>query len=177
MALRFPFKNSPSSFSDLQEDPISNSDFSDAINLFTSQRKKAGISLEALSKSTKISRNVLIAIENGWKKYLPETTYLISMVKSLENELNLERGSLNGLLAQKVSNINISRFKFNFINIDILNSWVGNLLYLIFMLLSILTLNSQQKYLIKTNTISTDPILLEESEINKVNLINNKQKQ
>ena len=160
MALNL-FKKYSSGLSDSQDKAISDNDFLDAINLFKNQRKKAGISLEQLSKQTKISRNVLIAIENGWKKYLPETTYLISMIKTLELELNLERGSLKGLLQKKVSLNKISRFKFNFINIDILNSWIGSLIYFLLMVLSVLALNSQQKYLIKINSITTEPILIE----------------
>ena len=173
MSLNFHLKKSSSGLSDIQDESISDNDFSEAINLFITQRKKAGISLEQLSKETKISRNVLIAIENGWRKYLPETTYLISMVKSLETKLDLQRGSLNGLLVQKGNVNTISRFKFNFINIDFLNSWVGSLLYIIFMLLSILALNSQQRYLIKINSVSTEPIISEKSVMKNRNIINN----
>ena len=173
MALNFPFKKSSSGLSDSHDNPHSDNEFSEAINLFKTRRLKIGISLETLSKETKISRNVLIAIENGWKKYLPEKTYLISMIKSLELKLNLEKGSLNGLSIQKDSiNNNVSRFKLNFINIDFLNSWIGSLLYFIIMLLSILALNSQQKYLIKINSISTEPIKMENTFIEDGNVIN-----
>ena len=138
MPINFPFKKSSSGSSDLPVKSVPDNDFSEAINLFKTQRKKVGISLEQLSKETKISRNVLIAIENGWKKYLPETTYLISMIKILEIKLNLERGSLNGLLLRKGNNDDITRFKFNFINIDFINSWIGSLLYFIFYILKII---------------------------------------
>ena len=174
MALNFPFKKSSEGLSDEPDKTVSDNDFFEAINLFKTQRKKAGISLEQLSNQTKISRNVLIAIENGWKKYLPEKTYLNSMIKSLETNLNLERGSLNALSVQKNSDDKISRFKFNFINIDFLNSWIGSLLYIIFMLLSILALNSQLRHLIKTNSVSTEPIITEKTFIKDGNIINTK---
>ena len=96
------------------------------------------------------------------------------MVKSLEIKLNLERGSLDGLSVRKEKVNKISRFKFNFINIDFLNNWVGSLLYLFFMLLSILALNSQLRYLIKMNSISTEPIILEKTLIKNESAINNK---
>ena len=176
MALNFYFKKSSSEFSQKHDKPLSENDFSEAINLFKSERKKSGISLEQLSNETKISKNVLIAIENGWKKYLPEKTYLISMLKSIETKLNLKRGSLNGLLTQKDSIDKISRFKFNFINIDFLNSWFGSLLYIVFMLSSILALNIQQRYLIKTNSVSTEPIILENTIIKNENTIDKKEK-
>ena len=170
MALFFPFKRLPSDLSTSKENTDSDNEFLKAINLFISQREKIGISLEELSDKTKISKNVLIAIENGWKKYLPEKTYLISMLKKLEAELNLERESLNGLLAQKSTINNIKQLKLKFINIDFLNSWIGSLLYLVFMLLSILALNSQQKYLLKTNSISTEPILINDNDIVNENI-------
>ena len=172
MSLNFPFKKSSPMLSDEQDQAFSDNDFSEAINLFKTQRKKSGISLEQLSKETKISKNVLIAIENGWKKYLPAKTYLISMIKILEIKLNLDKGSLNGLSVLKVSDNNISEFKFNFINIDFLNSWIGSFLYIIFMLLSILALNSQQRYLLKINSVSTEPIITEKTVIKNGNIIN-----
>ena len=172
MALNFPFKKPLSDLSSLQDKAVNDSEFLKAISLFTSQRNKLGISLEELSTKTKISRNVLIAIEKGWKKHLPETTYLISMLKMIEVELDLERGSLNGLLEKKIINNNLSNFKFNFINIDFINSGIGSILYLIFMFLSILALNSQQKYLLKINSISTEPVLMNENNIDNDDKIN-----
>ena len=167
MSLNFPFKKTLIESKNLKEKHNKDYEFHEAINLFKSQKERLGISLEELSNKTKISRNVLIAIENGWEKYLPEKTYLVSMIKILEIELSLEKGSLNGLLAKKIVNKTLSKLKFNFINIDILNSWVGSLLYFIFMLLSILALNSQQKYLLKIHSTSTEPII-----INDINLEN-----
>ena len=172
MNLNFPLKKKPSGLSNSQDKEASEYEFSKAINLFTAQRKETGLSLEELSKKTKISKNVLIAIENGWEKYLPEQTYLISMLKTLEIELDLERGSLNGLLGKKNINNRLSKFKFKFINIDFLNSWVGSLLYFIFMFISILALNSQQKYLLKINSVSTEPVHINENSIEIKNRIN-----
>ncbi len=174
MALKFQFKKNSLDLSNVQDIADPDNEFSKAINLFTSQRKKLGITLEELSKKTKISRNVLIAIENGWGKYLPEKTYLTSMLKKLEIEIDLEPGSLNGLLVEKVITNNLSRFKFNFINVDFLNSWFGSLLYLIFMLLSILALNSQQKYLLEMNSVSTEPVLIYDNGLKNGSEINNK---
>ena len=175
MALNLPFKKASTKLSDSKDNLDYAYEFSKAINLFKSQRKILEISIEELSKKTKISRNVLIAIENGWEKHLPEKTYLISMLKKLEIELDLERDSLKGLLALKVNINSLSKFKFKFINIDFLNSWIGSLLYFIFMLLSILALNSQQKYLLKINSISTEPIIINETKIDNKNIIKNQE--
>ena len=172
MALKLPFKKTLTDTSSLRNKPDPDCEFLKAIDLFKSQREKLEISLEELSNKTKISRNVLIGIENGWKKYLPEKTYLISMLKILEIELNLEKGSLNGLLGKEIIENSLSKFKFKFINIDFINSWLGTLLYFIFMLLSILALNSQQKYLLKINSVSTEPVRINENNIENKNTIN-----
>ena len=175
MPLNFPFKKTSLGLSNEPNQIVFDNEFADAINLFKTQRKKVGMSLEQLSNETKISKNVLIAIENGWEKYLPERTYLISMLKILEIELDIERGSLNNLLAKEVEKNSISSFNLNFINIDFLNSWIGSLLYLIFMFLSILALNSQQKYLLKINSVSTEPIRINEVNREHENRVNSKE--
>ena len=169
MAFNFTLKQKKIDFIESQNEQNGESEFYQSISLFVKQRKQCEISLEELSKKTKISRNVLIAIENGWKKYLPEKIYLVTIIKRLEDELNLESGSLNGILTKKLTNKNPSVFKFKFINIDFLNSWVGSLLYILLMLLAILALNSQQKYLIKLNTQSNEPIVIKEPAIDNKN--------
>ena len=174
MSLHFPFKKTLIDSKSLKEEANNDYKFHEAIYLFTSQKERLGISLEELSNKTKISRNVLIAIENGWEKYLPEKTYLVSMIKILETELSLEKGSLNGILAKKIVNKTLSKLKFNFINIDILSSWAGSLLYFIFMLLSIFALNFQQKYLLKIHSLSTEPVIINKNNIEDKNIINSK---
>ena len=118
MPFKFSFNKKSSNMVNIQDKNDSDSEFLKAINLFKNQRTKNKISIEELSKKTKISTNVLIAIENGWKKYLPEKTYLTSMLNRLEIELDLEIGSLNGILIRKNIKKNSSGFKLKFINID-----------------------------------------------------------
>ena len=167
MSFNFPFRNKPSSLDIHKEKSNLDSDFLKATNLYKRKISESGISLEDLSSKTKISKSVLKAIKNGWIQNLPEKTYLISMLKKLETELNLEKGELNGISNQRINKNKHSVFEFKFINIDILNSWVGSLLYIIFMLLSILALNIQQKYLIKINTQTSEPVYLNNQIINK----------
>ena len=162
MGFNFSFKKHLPEIIDSQNNVNSDFEFSKASSLFVNQRAKIGISLEDLSNKTKISKNVLLSIENGLENYLPEKTYLISMIKILEIELSLSKGSLDGLLTKKNKTQNNPVLKFKFINVDFLNTWKGSLLYFILMLISILALNSQQKYLIKINSLSTEPILMED---------------
>ena len=167
MHINFSFKKQPKGLNKSLENSETNSEFSKAVTLFTNQRKKCGFSLEELSKRTKISRNVLISIENGSKRYLPEQTYLVSMTKKLEAELSLEIGSLNGISSKEITTETLSKFKFININFDFLNSGKGRILYFILMLLFILALNSQQQYLLKLNSLSTQPISTKDHNMEK----------
>ena len=51
----FPFKKSSAGLSAIPDETHSDNDFSEAINLFKTQREKYGFSLEKLSTETKIS--------------------------------------------------------------------------------------------------------------------------
>ena len=133
--------------------------FLNALTLFKERRKDLGLSLSDLSNNTKISRNVLLAIENGWKNYLPENTYLIAMIRRLESVLELESNSLNGLLSQDNITIKTSHFQFNLLNIDFFSTWKGNLLYILILLPCILFLNSKQHYLIPIESEYIEPII------------------
>ncbi len=133
--------------------------FMKALTLFKEQRKNLGFSLSELSNNTKISRNVLLAIENGWKKHIPENTYLIAMIRRLESVLELEDNSLNGLLSERNTTEKVSRFQLNLLNIDFFSTWKGNLLYILILLTSILFLNSNQNHLIPIDVNSSEPIL------------------
>ena len=168
--MAFPplFKRPFPGYSSLKDGSETDNEFLKTINLFTSAREKLGISLEELSNKTKISRTVLVAISNGRKEFLPEKTYLISMLKTIEIELNLGIGSLDGILPKHNNNNNYNSLsKFKIINIDFLNSWVGSFLYLICMFLSILAINRQHRYLLQLNSISTEPIVINENYMDK----------
>ena len=167
MPFNLSFRTNSVNLSNKLDKSFSESEFIKAVNLFKSQRKTCGLSIEELSSKTKISRNVLLAIENGSQKYLPEQTYLISMIRKLEIELTLKPNSFDGLLIQTEIIKGAPKLQLNFINIDFLNNWIGNIIYIIFMLLSILILNVQHKHLLLINTLSTEPIISIEGQKNK----------
>ena len=133
--------------------------FLKALTLFRERRENLGFSLSELSNNTKISKNVLLAIENGWKSYLPENTYLVAMIRKLESVLELESNSLNGLLSQKNITKKHSQFQFNLLNIDFFSTWKGNLLYILILLPCILFINRTQNHPIPIEINSIEPIM------------------
>ena len=136
-----------------------NKKFFEACNLLKVQREKYGISLEMLSRKTKISLLVLKAIENGNNKNLPERTYLKQMLRAIELELGLPKNKLQIILENSKKTNNRNNLKvFTPGNINVFSSWEGNLIYLIMMFTSIITLNKYQDYLSGINVLDTKPI-------------------
>tara|TARA_Y100001968_G_C19323526_1_gene700518 strand:- start:30 stop:566 length:537 start_codon:yes stop_codon:yes gene_type:complete len=132
-----------------------------------SQREKYGISLEMLSRKTRITKLVLESIENGLIENLPERTYLKKMLTIIELELGLSKDSLKSILERSINpNRKNPTDTFSAVNINVFSSWEGNLLYLILMFVSLIFINRYQIYLIKTNTLDSRPINNEEVLIN-----------
>ena len=124
--------------------------------LIKDQMRIKGISRIELSNRTKISKNVLEAIENAWSNQLPENTYLNSMLVLLESELDLTEGSLKGIMKDKEIKSNKNKvIVFAPGNINIFTSWQGNLIYIILMMFSIGLINKVQTEL---TTIDAQPI-------------------
>ena len=146
-------------------------DFLKARTLFKEQRINLGFSLNDLANNTKISKNVLLAIENGWNKYIPENTYLTSMLRRLESILELESNSLNGLLSEKESSDKVYKFQFNLLNIGVFSTWKGNLLYILILLICILFINRNKNYIIPISNEYIDPILLKENPKEEIKII------
>ncbi|WP_269622777.1 helix-turn-helix domain-containing protein [Prochlorococcus marinus] len=127
--------------------------------LLREQREQNGINIITLSQRTKISVTVIESIENGWIENLPERTYLISMLKILEKELNIEETILEKLLFADIKankGLNVNHFKMKE-NQSIYYSRY-NLYYFFCILISIFFLNVYQIYLAKKNVLTTNPL-------------------
>ncbi len=149
------------------------------------RRKDLRLSRNELAMRTKITTPVLEAIENGWTKTLPESTYLSAMLIRLEDELALPRGSLDGALATSLDSFKGKTTKsFISTNLDFFGTWQGSLLYIGLIFCFVLMLNRQQEYLASINSKTYKPIspemLIEEKNnsqpINRIDSEHNKKK-
>ncbi len=140
--------------------------FLESCKILKQRREEYGITRNQLAKKTRITTTVLEAIENGWTNKLPEKAYLCSMLSMLELELDLERNSLDGILkGSKDHDKKTLLSTFNPGKLEILSSWQGSLLYVIIMLISIHTLNQQQRYMTKLNSQTIQPIVSDSESI------------
>ena len=103
-------------------------------------RIKKNISIEDLSRSTRIPEQTIMSIENNIEITRPRYPFMRSILFKLEESLLLKKNSLVELLI-KESKINRKNKK-NFIlrNYDFINTWVGSILYFLFLLILLFSL-------------------------------------
>tara|TARA_B100000700_G_C14974712_1_gene823252 strand:+ start:307 stop:1104 length:798 start_codon:yes stop_codon:yes gene_type:complete len=116
-------------------------------------RKELGLSRIDLANRTKITPAVIEAIENAWVHKLPEQAYLISMLDILEIELRIPNKSLRNLIP-KTPSIKPKSNKDFIPDLELFYTWKGNLLYIILISSSILSLNYLHKKSIQLEGIS-----------------------
>ena len=127
------------------------------------QRREArGLTLRDMALETRISTPVLEALERGWRDRLPEPTYLRTMLPLLERHLELEAGSLEGILPADGSGTMrrpTSRLhRFTPGSIEVYSSWQGTVLYGLLTLGLIHALNLQQQRLAAQGLLALSPI-------------------
>ncbi len=130
--------------------------------LLKEERLKQNLSRYYLSTKTKISINVIEALENGWINKFPEKTYLYKMLRILEKELDLDSNALNDLLPRE-SKKRRRRFRSaSFLDANkIYSNTFSLIIYIACMLTSILLLNGYHLSLSKSNVLTVSPIFVD----------------
>ncbi len=144
------------------------SEIQNAGKLIKERREELGLLRTDLSFKTRISVNVIQALENGWLNCLPERAYLSKMLTILEKELSLEEDSLKSIIIDGKKNQ--SRGALSLLiprTIDIVSGRQGNILYITAILLSLFIINRQQFYLSINNGNTTSPLNIEKEVVKK----------
>ena len=126
-------------------------------------RESRGLSLRQLAQETRISITVLEALEKGWRDRLPESAYLRTMLRLLEEHLALDRGSLEAALPLRTSrrlrtSLRVRSERLPISSIAVLTTWQGTLLYGLLCLLLIYGLNRQQQRLVVQGLLPLRPV-------------------
>ena len=128
--------------------------------LLKERRERFRITRETLSLKTKISINVIKSLEDGETDDLPEKAYLVPILKSIENELGLDKNFLKEFIDSNKTNYSKSdKNYFSPSFIDIFSGWKGKLIYFIFITLCILALNKYNEKLIRMGTKSFQDLI------------------
>ena len=112
-------------------------------NIVKENRIKKNLSIEDLSFLSKIPISTIFGIENNVKKLIPPYPFTRSILLKLEECLSLEKLQLIKFINKEHIPTN-KRMKRDFIftKIDLFNSWQGNFIYLVLIIVSIFVLNS-----------------------------------
>ena len=119
-------------------------------------RIKKNISIKELSQISKIPESTINSIENNIEYIRPEYPFIRSILFKLEECLSLRKNILVSLIIKKTRNS--KRGKYNFIvrKLDFINTWEGNILYFMILILSIFIL--KRYFYSNVNVIETQNI-------------------
>jgi transcriptional regulator with XRE-family HTH domain len=118
--------------------------------LLRERREARGLTLRQLALNTRISTPVLEALERGWRDRLPEAAYLRTMLPLIEQQLELQPGSLE-LLMPTADAPGSGRGRGSSPrwylpgSIEVFRSWQGGALYGLLTLALIYALNLEQQ--------------------------------
>ena len=112
-------------------------------NIVKENRIKKNLSIEDLSFLSKIPISTIFGIENNVKKLIPPYPFTRSILLKLEECLSLEKLQLIKFIHKESIPMNKKMKRdFIFTKINLFNSWQGNFIYLVLIIISIFVLNS-----------------------------------
>ena len=119
-------------------------------------RIKSNISIKELSQISKIPESTINSIENNIETIRPEYPFIRSILFKLEECLSLRKNILVGLIIKETRISKREKYKFIVRKLDFINTWVGNILYFMILILTIFTL--KRYFYSNVNVIETQII-------------------
>ena len=110
--------------------------YGEIANIVKEARTKQNLSIQYLSRISKIPEQTLNSIENNNPKYIPKHPFIRSVLIKLEECLYLKKNTLVKLAIREEV---LKREKQNYIlwKFDLLNTWQGTTLYFFILILTI----------------------------------------
>ena len=119
--------------------------YGEIANLVKEARIKQNLTIQDLSRISKIPAQTINYIENNNPKYIPKHPFIRSILFKLEDCLYLKKNTLVKLAIKEVGDYKNEKQNFIFRNFDLINTWQGTLLYFFILILTIFFL---KKYFI-----------------------------
>ena len=114
--------------------------YDEIAKLVKEARIQKNISIEELSTLSKIPKYLIVSIENNVENIRPKYPFIRSILGKLEECLSLQKDQLVGLLIKEIKTPNKEKRKFILRKLDFINTWQGNVLYLLILILTIFIL-------------------------------------
>ena len=129
--------------------------FEEIAKLVKEARIQKNITIQELSRSSKIPAQTIISIENNNKNIRPKYPFIRSILIKLEECLGLKKNTLEKL-AIREGEISKQKIDFIFNKFDIMNTWQGSLLYFFILILTVFIL--KRYFILNINVIEIQNI-------------------
>ena len=129
--------------------------YGEIAKLVKEARIKRNLSIQDLSRISKIPEQTINSIENNNPKYIPKYPFIRSILIKLEECLDLKKNTLVKLTIKKVEVFKKGKQNFIFRKFDLINTWQGILFYFLVLILTIFFL---KKYFLNENIIEIQNI-------------------
>ena len=114
--------------------------YGEIAKLVKEARIQQNLTIQDLSRISKIPEQTINSIESNNKKFIPKYPFLRSILIKLEECLVLKKYTLVKLATREVVNFKREKRDFIFNKFDLINTWQGTLLYFFILILSIFIL-------------------------------------
>ena len=114
--------------------------YGEIAKLVKEARIKQKLTIQDLSRISKIPEQTINSIENNNPKYIPKHPFIRSILIKLEECLFLKKNRLVKLAIREIEPIKRVKQDFIFKKFDLINTWQGTLLYFFILIFSIFIL-------------------------------------
>ena len=125
--------------------------YSKIAKLVSEARIQQNLTIQELSRISKINEQTINSIEKNNKKIRPKYPFIRSILIKLEECLLLEKNTLVNLAVRERENFKREKKEFLVSKFDLLNTWQGSLLYFFILILSIFIL--KRYFILNINVI------------------------
>ena len=125
--------------------------YSQIAKLVSEARIQQNLTIQELSRISKINEQTISSIEKNNKKIRPKYPFIRSILIKLEECLLLKNNTLVNLAVRERENFKREKKEFLVSKFDLLNTWQGSLLYFFILILSIFIL--KRYFILNINVI------------------------
>ena len=130
--------------------------YGEIAKLVKEARIQQNLTIQELSRISKIPEQAIISIENNNEKSIPKYPFIRSILIKLEECLALKKNKLVNLSKEEAENFKNEKQNFVVSKFDLLNTWQGTLLYFFILILSIFIL--KRYFVLNVNIIEIQNI-------------------
>ena len=135
--------------------------YGEIAKLVKEARIQKNITIQELSRSSKIPAQTIISIENNNKNIRPKYPFIRSILIKLEECLGLKKNTLEKLVIREGETSKREKNDYIINKFDLINTWQGSLLYFLILFLTVFVL--KRYFILNINVIEIQNI---ENKIN-----------